>query len=730
MSRVTSQYPALNGGVSQRPERLLRPNQLRTQLNMVYDPVLGLTRRPGTKLAASRPAAGSWDGESHAVFKTLIDGTPLSVHYKTKASAAAGDIFVVDDTSGGLQIATAKAGDGVADSLRTSGVNAVAAIGDLIILAPAAYTPTYSTTYPWAVASNQRHHVVWVRGGAYSRVFTLTLVRGNQKCKIEYTTLDASYPKVLDTSDLLPTDPDYSKKVNDRTNAYNSEATAWIAAAINDIAPENIARKLSEGLTQSGFLSDGATVTVIGSTIFIADSSVEEVEADDAGDGNLIRAAGNTVGAPELLTTQALPGKIVKVRPGNSERGEVFYLKARAKDASTGYTAVTWEEAAGEITTPTRLFVYMARKSNGTYVYSSDLAWINTETGRAFVLPKPSVSGDLLSNPAPEFFNQPVTALAVFQDRLLVCRKDGYVAMSQIGDYFNFFRQSAVTVVDTDPVAFYITGAVGDTIKNTLTYNSSLLLIGDQRQYALPASQPITPSRNGAAPFTSVVGMNLTPPRLVGDSVFFARFNNGFGSAHSLRPGRVVESPYEVEITDQVNTLIDSRPIDIAVSTTPNVVFLRTRERLFVMDYEHTEGGERYSLHEWTFPEAGTLVSMSAHNGTLFLVFARSAGLYVEKLLLQTTSIYTTGDACSDLWNIETLTGRDYPSIATLVSPRLSPEAGNITGTGLGSQGFSQQGLTVATMVPFFVATSGAAITVDDEATQASRTTNYYPRTE
>lgn len=728
MSRVTSQYPALTGGISQRSERLLRTNQLRAQVNMTYDPVLGLTRRPGTVAASSAISALTWGSNTHRVFKTLIDGTPLSIHYKA-AGATAGSVLVTDDTTGAIRVATPQDGDAMAASIEASGASAVCAIGDLIVMAPVNVAPSYTVTYPWAIESNQRHHVAWVRGGAYSRVFRLALVRGNQKCVVEYTTLEASYPKILDTSDLLPTDPDYSKKVNDRTNAYNSEATAWIAAALADIAPENIANKLAQGLEASGFLTAGATVTVAGSTLFINDPSIEEVEADDAGDGNLIRAVGNTVGAPELLTTQALPGKVVKVRPGNSERGEVFYLKARAKDESTGYTAVTWEEAAGELITPVAMFVYMARKADGNYVFSSSLDWVNSQTGRAFVGPKASISGDLLSNPPPEFFNQFVTALAVFQDRLLVCRKDGYVALSQVGDYFNFFRQSAVTVLDTDPVAFYITGAVGDTVKSTLTYNSNLLLVGDQRQYALPASQALTPSRNGAAPFSAVPGMNLTTPRLVGDSVFFARFNNGFGSAHSLRPGRVVESPYEVEITDQVNTLIGGAPVDIAVSSTPDVVFMRAGGRLFVMDYTHTEGDERYSVHEWTFPGAGTLVSLTVHNGTLFLLFSRSGAIHVERLLLQTTAgSGTTAAPYADLWDVETGTGRNYPSTVTLVSPRLSPEAGNITGTGLGSAGFAQARLTVATMVPFFSKTGGVSVTVDDQHA-GQRTTTYYPRT-
>lgn len=721
MGRVTSQYPQLDGGVSHRPERMLRTDRLRAQLNMLYDPLTGLGRRPGTRIAGQAAAAGVYSPVTHRAFRTLIDGQRLTIHYKAVSSASGGEV-IVSEPSGGISVAVPKAGDIVADSLRTSGASAICTLGDLVVMAPANYVPLYDTTYPWAVESNQRHHTVWVRGGAYSRAFTLSLLRGNQRLRVQYQTREASYPKVLDTSDLLPTDPEYSKKVNDRTNAYNSEATAWIAAALADIAPENIANKLARGLEQSGFLSTGATVTVVGSTIFINDPSIEEVEADDAGDGNLIRAVGNTVGAPELLTTHGFPGKVVKVRPGNSERGEVFYLKAVAKDASSDYSAVTWEETAGEVITPTRLFVYLAKKATGGYVYSSDLDWINQQALRSFRGPQASVAGDLLSNPPPDFFGQQVTALAVFQDRLLVCRKDGYVAMSQVGDYFNFFRNSAVTVVDTDPVAFYITGAVGDTVRNTLTYNGNLVLIGDAVQYTLPVSTAFTPTRNGAAAFSAVPGMNVVPPRLVGDSVFFCRYHSGYGSCHALRPGRVVESPYEVEITEEVSTLLGA-PADVLVTTTPALVFVRDGEKLLVANYYHTQGAEKYAVHEWTFPDAGTLVSMTEEQGQLFLIFHREGLLVLEKMNLQLGATkYPPIDGYQP--EVPGSVGRTYQSRAVLTSPRLSPEAGNITGTGLGSEGFSQQRLVVATMIPFFAGTSAARLTVSTQA--GDRTSEHY----
>lgn len=711
MARINSQYPALSGGMSQRHERALRTNQLREQRNMVFDAVVGLTRRPGTTALHSR-AGSVASPANHREFQFQIGDEDFCLHYRTAGPAVGTDgVVVVNDTTGTILAApTTQGGNPMVTTVLENGASAVAAVGDLVVLAPATEEPTASVTYPWAAASNQRQHVVWVRGGAYSRTFALRLLRGNQKLVIEYTTLEASYPKVLDTSDLLPTDPDYSKKVNDRTNAYNSEATAWIAAALADAAPENIADKLADALRDSSFLDPAATVTVQGPYIYIDDVSIDEVETDDGGDGNLMRGVGNVVGSPELLTASAQPGKIVKVRPGNSETGDVFYLRAVAKDGGSDFTNVTWEEAAGEITTPGHLFAYLT-VVGGVAFLGGTVSWINAQTGRNFPEPAASASGDTTSNPAPAFFGERVTALAVYQDRLIVCRKDGYVAASRPGDYFNFFRDSAVTVIPSDPVTFFIIGGDGDTVRHAITYSESLLLVGDERQYAIPASVTIAPGTAGATPFSETPGMATVRPDVISESVYFARFHNGYGSLHTMRPGRTVKTPYVAEVTENVQTLIDAQPLTVVPMVTPEIILLRTAgARMIVADYRHTEGGEAYAPHYWDFPGSGSLVGLWQYRGEVRMLWDGGAGtLYLDRLRLQQTADGVTTTHL-DRGSME------YVSRVDLVSPRLSPEAGNITGTGIGSQGFGNQQMVVSTMDLYFADTGGATITVTGRA--------------
>lgn len=709
MTRAISQYPRLDGGVTQAPLRMQSMRQLLAMDNMVFDPNIGLGRRPGAELLDSYVASlAGITGARTRTHTIETDTTRYSVVYP----AAANGIFALVNNTDESLGTVAGSGTLYGQAL-SSGVEAITNVGDLIVMAVSGTAPSAATTRPWANQANQKHHLVWVRGGAYSRTFTVKLLRGNKRCVVQYTTLEAAYPGVLDTSDILPTDPDYSKKVNDRTNVYNSYVNAWTADALADIAPENIAAKLADGIRRSGFLASGETVTAEGAYVIIVSEEIEELEADDGGDGNLMRAVGNTVGAPELLSVNALPGKIVKVRPGESERSEVFYLEAVAKDGSTGAnTPVTWEECAGEVTSITSNFLYGC--VSGDTLYLGSLAYVNSSTGRDFADWTPNIAGDTTSNPAPDFIGKQITAMAVFQDRLLLTVEGGYVAASQPGNYFAFFLDSAITVLATDPVTFFIVGGEGDTVHRTLTYDRNLLLVG-KRQYLINGRVAMQAGSASATVFSNVPGMDTEQPAVVDTDLFYVRYTNGHGSVHTMRPGRVDESPYVTEATASVNTYMD-RPHEIAVMTTPSMAFIRSEDdTIFVVDYEHGEGQQRYAIHRWTLGYADArILAIMEHDSALQIVIYDEALGAVRLLAIRLQR--ADGVSVAAVRHFDEIVGGagigQFSSKVTLVPVRLSPEAGNVTGTGFGDDGASRQQITLTHLAVYVSNTASIQATV------------------
>lgn len=651
MAKVNQGYPTLLGGVSQQDPVQRQQGQHWEQVNMMADPVRGLTRRPGTLRAAETEAGvGSFPAITTSGTRAY-DFRVRGVDY-TLTAPFFGNAQVRGDypdftclrktAAGGEFLPVSFVGDGTRNTaLQANGISAAVSIGSVLLLACNAAAPVYTTTYHWQTEDNLSRHIVWVRGGAYSRTFRMYLVRGNQKLAAEYTTLTASYPEVLDTSDLNPLASDYLKQVNDRTNAYNAAATKWIGDALADSSPENIAQKLAQAMIDTGFLAPGALVVVQGSTICITDDTVDDVEIDDGGDNSLMRGVGNTVTAAELLSIVHYPGKVIRVRPNAASDGEVFYMQAISKDGSSGsFTNVSWEECAGVRYTPTEGLFFVTVDDDTCYVASSP-ASLRTATGSDFPDYVASLAGDENSSPVPTFLAEDITYLGLFQDRLIVGGRN-QIATSRPGDYLNFWRGSVLTVAKNDPVRFLVLGGEDDIMRHSVIYDRSLVIFGDKRQYIVDGKRPFEPNSASATVMATYPDAVGAPPVLAGSYLFYGTSRNGFATLNQFAPGQIVESPVSFELSARLKSYIVGNPIEIVAGTLPSRMYIRTDampDTVYVYDYTDV-GNERKSSawNKWTF-KSGSITGMSLASGFLYFTGLREGLVFADRLPLTSANL-------------------------------------------------------------------------------------------
>jgi len=649
MSRLNGAYPSVVAGVSQMPDVSRTLGQHSEQVNMVSDPVRGLSRRKGSiqlSAVASTGAPNAPTSQDATLTQTTsfqVDGAPFSVTMRTKARPAGSvlpDLTVVNDATGAQLVISRQTPDADLDLLLVGGVKAITSLGRFLVMSGNTLPVAFTTTENFLVEGNQQRHIVWVRGGAYSRTFQINLIRGNNKFSVSFTTPSASYPEALDTSDLLATDTDYLKKVNDRTNVYNSAATKWAGDALALSSPESVAARLAAELTNSGFLSAGATVSVVGSSVAITDPSIEDVEVDDGGDQSLMTAAGNTVKSVETLTSVHFPGKILRVRAQDGADAVAFYMKAVAKDGSTGaYTEVSWEEAAGTTFQPTRGLCFGTVIGNTFHIGSSPAA-IRALTGLSFPDYQPNRSGDAATNKPPEFLrNGRVDMLTVFQDRVMIGAKNA-VNTSVVGDYLNFFRASVVTVSPADPVNFGIIGGEEDTLRKALKFDLNLILFGDAQQYSINGRRPFVPGQVNASVMSTIPSASAVQPVMGENYMMFTKANGISGSLHRFRPGEVDGSPVVEEVSDELDDYIKGAPVGLIVHDTPNFAFVRTTadpNTIYVYQFKDYLNGKtaHRAWHKWTFsPTLGVLYGISTYNGYLRLVFRRNGHIIVDSIAL------------------------------------------------------------------------------------------------
>jgi hypothetical protein len=607
---------------------------------MVPDTVRGLARRHGSVTRTETKLPHTYDTlvqntAGHRNFRFSSDEVDYDLLYRSglrHVETAEDDTFFCRSFYSDQFIPVVVHDTVATQALRVGGVSAITQVGKFVIMAGNTYKTTWEATPLWDTPENQSRMAVWVRGGAYSRTFKMTLTSkiNDEQLSFTYDTPPSSYPNLLDTSDILTSDPDYTKKVNDRVYDYNSRVTAHIGEAAAAITPNAIAQALLAEYVAAGY--PGGVVE--GSTVYIDDDRWSEVSVDDDGDGSLMVGVGNIVESASDVGPVHHVGKVVKVRPSKESPETAFYLRAYAKDDySTGLTEVTWREGAAVEYTADRLFV-LGTVYGGVMYVSDEIEWLEdrVDSSTADDIPTYSVSmvGDDISSPLPNFLGRSIDYLGTMQDRLVV-GSGPVINMSKSGDYFNFWRSTVLAIPSDDPIEMFALGSEDDTIRFATPFNRDLILYGEKGQYSINGSQPLTPG-NAALVTLSKFDTNIdASPVASGNLAFYATKRGNFGdrttTVRQIQPANLSEDPESQEISEQLDGYIKGTAVEIAAMTNPSVLLVRTdaaRNSLYLYNYLDRGNGERVqgAWHRWEWDEiVGNLIGISPSSDGFFLAY-------------------------------------------------------------------------------------------------------------
>jgi hypothetical protein len=218
--KVDGSLGSLVQGVSQQAPTERRVGQHGEQVNMLADPVRGLSRRHGTLwqtetdlgLNNANSAAHLADAASYRSFDYTSQGRDLVVLYRSAARTASSGlppVLVYDKTNKAFLTLNRNVSDALLDTLASGGISAITAVGKYVFLAGNTITPAGTSTAVWGSSANQKETVLWVRGGAYARTYKATVTKiDNSQVTFEYKTPTSSYPGTLDTSGVPAYMPD------------------------------------------------------------------------------------------------------------------------------------------------------------------------------------------------------------------------------------------------------------------------------------------------------------------------------------------------------------------------------------------------------------------------------------------------------------------------------------------------------------------------------------------
>lgn len=210
--KVSGSTSSLMQGVSQQTAQERGPGQHTEQVNMLPDPVQGLSRRHGTAFQSELQLTNSVatfaamvaDTANYRSYEYSNAGHDYVVLYRSAAVAAGSTLPVVqvyDRTTSTFLPLQRPVTDTQLDLLASGGISALTAIGKYVFMAGYTTPSTATTLNAWADTTNKNDAVVWVRGGTYGRLYAVDVTKTDgTQVHFEYTTPTSSYPGTLDTS--------------------------------------------------------------------------------------------------------------------------------------------------------------------------------------------------------------------------------------------------------------------------------------------------------------------------------------------------------------------------------------------------------------------------------------------------------------------------------------------------------------------------------------------------
>lgn len=627
MAKLKGSYKSLVRGVSEQVPHDRLEGQHYEQVNLVSDPIRGLIRRRGSKYIGK---SAEQSNTSLAQATDYLDGfrehsfTAQGVDYATlyathqRTGNQISPVLIYDKDSKKI-VPTSLSPSALARS--EVGLTSAVSVGRYLLFGTQ-QTPTVTATDEVEKYANTGS--VWIRGGAYSRTYTLRVGTDS----VSYTTPKSYYDGTLNTSDIPYDAPEYQKLVNDRVHEYNTAVNQYIAQAQREIQPDNIAYNLAQRINELGNPdlgagANGPHVHVYGDRI----AGSGRLIGSDGGDGSFMRVTHRTVSSLDDLTKYAPSWMVVAVEVSSED---IYYVQARPKDETGAtYQEVTWVEATGTSLDVSFPFL-IGTVYNGTFYLASspDELSLILPSGHGLDVPQlvPRKAGDDTTSPRPDFFDRPISYMTVFQDRLTIC-SGANVFMSVPGDYFNWWRKSALRIDPDDPIEVYALGAEDDVIRGGSTIDRNLILIGDSLHYALSGREVITPTNAIVSVQSAHEATTDAAPQALGNLIFYSQYQGGVTKLHQMQVGAFADSFDNFSVTQQVTDYIQGRPRQLVTSSQPNMVLMSTegeKNGVYVFTFLDSPGQEERlfdSWSRWCWDESlGSLMGMT-HSNEGFVVF-------------------------------------------------------------------------------------------------------------
>ena len=232
------------------------------------------------------------------------------------------------------------------------------------------------------------------------------------------------------------------------------------------------------------------------------------------------------------------------------------------------------------------------------------------------------VAGDEDTNPAPSFVGQSINDIFFHRNRLGIIAGEN-VIFSEASGYFNFFRTTVRSLLDSAPIDVAVSQNEVSILKAAIPVQDNLLLFSELNQFTLSAAQLLTPTEVTIDQSTKFECDLETTPVGAGNSVFFATKAGGFAGIREYYTNNETEINDATLITSHIPQYLEGNVRKMAASSNENILVCLTngnkREAYIYNWYDQSNERLQSAWSKWKF--AKEIEEVSFNNATLYLVF-------------------------------------------------------------------------------------------------------------
>lgn len=251
----------------------------------------------------------------------------------------------------------------------------------------------------------------------------------------------------------------------------------------------------------------------------------------------------------------------------------------------------------------------------------------------------PRSAGNDETNPLPSFVGSRINDITFFKNRLVLLSGEN-VVLSEVGEYFNYFRTTTTQLLDSDVIDVGVGGTEVNELFTASPFSDRLILFSTKTQFALQGEAVLSPSTASISQVTNFDINTDVHPITVGPSLFFA-FNRGdyAGMREFFRTGSTDIEYDASETTLQIPRYIKGPVTKVAASSHEDILAVLGTNSNDIYVYKFYKGSEGLIQSAWCKFKLGgknlKIIDIRFIRQSLYIIVVRDGHTYVERMDLR-----------------------------------------------------------------------------------------------